>query len=152
MKKNQIIFFTILTIITFFLIWLIYLADQRLGSRQEINIFTNLSSNLNNQPLLINNYQRNLQKIFEDFLANQNLLSTDQSTRIQLFQQLENDILTLIVPAEYKELHLKIVIAINKLMSQDPLMLEQSRQLLNEQIKLNQWLAPVLTLFIINFY
>lgn len=153
MKKSQVIFFSILLILTIFLIGVIYYSDRKANFTIQNN-----NDQLNNQPSLsLNNnldlnYQTALIKIFEDFLATKNFLETDSLTRNEALQNLEDNILNLVVPKEYKELHLNLIIALNKLKSQNPTEIELSRQIIEQQINLYPWLASTLSLILINYY
>lgn len=150
MKKSPVIFFIILIFLTIFLIWVVYYQERG----KEIEIITDKpQENLEiqqSQVDLASNYKEGLQKTFENFLTNK--LIVDPALSNQTLQQLEQDIISLIVPKEYKELHLNIIIAINKLKTLDPEEINTSQQILNEQINIHQWLSPFLSLFMVNYY
>jgi hypothetical protein len=152
MKKSPIIFFIILIFSTVFLIWVIYYQEQNnivtISDKPQENLE---NQNQQSQADLVNRYKKNLEKTFNDFLA-QNKLVVDPNLSNQSLLQLEQDIMNLIVPAEYKELHLNIIIAINKLKSLDPEEIKQGQFILDEQINLYHWLSPFLSLFVVNYY
>jgi len=147
MKNSHFIFFVIIFIITLLLIALIiYLnqADRPTSLNQVVEPPTASD--------LLNRYQNSLIKDLEDFLSAKSFLSSDQPTKNEGLKSLEDQLLALLVPAEYKDLHLKLIIALNKLKTADPAEANQSRLIIEEQINLYQWLKPTLTLFLINLY
>lgn len=154
MKKSQVIFFSILLILTIFLIGVIYYSDRKSNFTNQNNddqLINQPDFSLNNNNLDLN-YQTALKKFFEDFLANKSFLETEPFARNEAIQNLEDNILNLVVPKEYKELHLNLIIALNKLKSQNPTEIELSRQIIEQQINLYPWLASILSLVLINYY
>lgn len=153
MKKNQILFFVILILLTLFLIGVVYFNGSNDNNNDNLaGLNQGVSNKPFNQAELTAKYQDNLKKLIEDFLTAKSFLSNDQKTRDLAYETLQNNLLSLIVPAEYRQLHLDLVIAINKLKNHNVEELEISRQALTEQIGQNNWLNPFLSLFIINLY
>lgn len=153
MKKGQIVFFIILVILTLFLIGLIYFTDKT--EVNEVNLASlnqNLITDTLSQAELTAKYQENLKKLFEDFLSAKSFMASDQKGQNLALETFQNNLLSLVVPAKYRQLHLDLVIAINKLKNQKTDELAASRQALTEQIDQNNWLNPFLSLFIINLY
>jgi hypothetical protein len=153
MKKNQIIFFSLLLLLTLFLVCLIYYEDQK---AEILTRNSWLAPSKADRPIssvqLVENYKNDLTKIFNDFLEAKTFLLTDQVLKTQSLQELENQILAITVPKEYKELHLDLVISLNDLISQDQKKINQGKVLLNDEIKAQPWLASFLSIFVINYY
>jgi len=151
MKKTPLIFFLILAFLTVVLALVIYYQNKTTDiylTTVDNNDHDNLSQV--NQEELKTNYQTKLEAAFDKFLDQKKLQETANESN-QALQQLEQDVLNLIVPAVYKDLHLDLVIAINKIQSQDPIEVQNGLELINQQIEKYPWLSPWLTLFIVNF-
>jgi hypothetical protein len=97
------------------------------------------------QQQLINQYQAKLKTILEQ--PAQNNPSADQQ---QNLKKIEDDLLQIKVPAEYKELHLQLINALYKYQQDKNKNLSQSRQILEQAVKKYAWLSSSLSLFIIN--
>jgi hypothetical protein len=135
-KKISIVFLVILLLIIFYLIITTEKIDDQKLSIIENN---NLTEN-NEKPLdikkLQDDYTREISKFYSEYL----LIQKKENVTNKDLLEIEDKLLALKVPTEFKELHIKFILAISKmkqyLENNDEKKLEDSKNIIKE-IKLN---------------
>jgi hypothetical protein len=146
MKKGQIIFFSILILLTLSLILLIYSIDLRFDKQQA-----NFSQTAPSQKDLKETYEKKLTAIFEKYANEDYTNDPDAIKRTENIKKMQDEIIALIVPGEYKDLHLNLIIAFNKYLSADPLDRQMGKEILTSEANHYSWLALTLSIFILNY-
>ncbi|MBU1036691.1 hypothetical protein KKF32_01480 [Patescibacteria group bacterium] len=97
------------------------------------------------QHQLKTEYQQSLKTLLENY--------SHEEGKQQSMQKFEDDLLVLMVPVEFRNLHFQLVGAINKFKEGDLASLDETSLILEKIVKKYSWLSSELSLFIINnFY
>jgi len=94
------------------------------------------------QDLLKRQYQLKLEELLSEYSQQSEAISQESS-----LAKMENDLLDLPVPAEYKDLHFQLLQSLFKFQDQD---VQGSRALVEQIISQYSWLSSKLSLFLIN--
>lgn len=93
-----------------------------------------------------NSYKENLLKVLNDFTKNQAALSDTE------MRNLENQLLALTVPANFKNLHFQLVTALVNANANDASAKKTAKNNLESLINQYGWLAAKISFFIVNYF
>ena len=122
-KKEKILLFLLIMVLAAFLYLIITSESDVIKNKEAVN----LEKDDNYLEELRSNYKQKASEILSGYLE----LSEASNFNIEQINNIRNELLDLKVPAEYKDLHLSLILAINKM----------ENYLLTgvEQIKIESW-------------